>query len=237
MKTTKLVWTLLIVSTVVLGLIFFFILTTGEGQMSFIDKKEINETIRFTIINDLLHLFFIVIIGGLITLLFKWIEEDKRQGQIRIEIRTEYLKRLGRIYRNVKQVRRMLRTAGLTTKYGKEGESTVISGELKTIYLDKMKEINDLQLELEELKIDARALPPFVQMKKLENSLDIMENYLGEIVSEYEKYCPKIRNNEPVSLKMLTCLDEFTGEDKKNFKESFSEKYAAAIGEISKNLE
>ena len=82
-----------------------------------------------------------------------------------------------------------------------------------------------------------------------------MEDYLRQMLKEFESVSPLLKKNQPVDFMSLEYLDEFTGttnrnfsftdeknkrdDQKKNyrFKVHFSESYSTAINEIGKNLE
>ena len=82
------------------------------------------------------------------------------------ETRTNYLLRLGEIYRKVKAARRYLRAGGLTTKDTKDNDSGVAVLDIGPIaaqarlYSKQMQCINDAQLELEGLRFEAESLLP-----------------------------------------------------------------------------
>jgi len=82
-----------------------------------------------------------------------------------------------------------------------------------------------------------------------------MEDYLRQMLKEFESVSPLLKKNQPVDFMSLEYLDEFTGTTNRNFsfrgkkikkmtrkkiivlKYNFSESYSTAINEIGKNLE
>ncbi len=80
-----------------------------------------------------------------------------------------------------------------------------------------MNVLNKYQLQLEELKIEALALPAFLENVKLTDHLEEMESYLRPILNEFEKYNPTIEKGEQIELNTLERLDEFTGSTHRTF--------------------
>ncbi|ESA32877.1 hypothetical protein N836_24120 [Leptolyngbya sp. Heron Island J] len=220
--------------------------------------SKINGEIRVEVVKSLLQFAVIIIVGGTVTALFKLIEiernrkqritEQKRnENRIRAEIRTDYLKRLGVIYRNVKASRRALRAIGLTTKYNNAPQS--LSPKHMETYKKQMIEINNAQLALEGLKIEAKSLPAFIILPTLHSNLEQMEDYLRQILGEYEKYGPLFDIGTSVNFSDLERLAEFTGKTKASFqfkkyakktnyrlKSHFSDVYESVIGMIRHQL-
>lgn len=266
MSTKKLVTILLVVFILTLLFIAFFSFHFDFILTSLLDDKSIKDTIRFEIIKSLLSLLVVALIGGLITYLFKSREETRKreydrqderrkQEQIRIDIRMDYFKRLGIIYRNIKNARRTLRAGGLTTAYQSNQDQVKplsVSGTLLSLYKEQMEVVNKYQLELEGLKIESKSLPAFVHLNNVYTYLGTMEDYLRKILNEFEAKSPLLNSESPVYFNELERLDEFTGRTTKNrvfkfsggeppaiyyrFTESFSNLYDKVIEEIGKNL-
>ncbi|MDJ0647424.1 MAG: hypothetical protein QNJ60_01850 [Xenococcaceae cyanobacterium MO_188.B19] len=164
-------------------------------------------------------------------------EQILKQDQLRAEIRTDYLKRLGVLYRRVKDARRSLRAAGLTTKF--ENSPDTLSDAQANAYKKEMQNLNHAQLELEALKIEAESLPAFVSINQLKENLEDMEKYLRKILKEYEKTSPILDSGIRIYWNRLKDLDEFTETAKKKtkrFNTQFSDPYYCAIKLISQNL-
>lgn len=170
-----------------------------------------------------------------------------KQDQLRAEIRADYLKRLGVLYREVKSARRSLRAAGLTTRFGNAPDT--LSEAEANAYKEEIQDLNHAQLELEALKIEASSLPTFASINNLTNHLRKMEDYLRQILKEYEKMCPILDSGESIYFSQLEHLDEFTGRTSRDFKfthyerasiyrlkSHFSEPYDDVIKLISQNL-
>lgn len=188
--------------------------------------EQVRGNIRVEVVKALLQLSVVIIIGGGVAALYKLIEvsraiqqealeRTRQENRIRAEIRTEFLNRLGSLYRAVKGARRTLRAGGLTTRFG-NAPSTINDGHAK-IYCEQMARINEAQLELEGLKIEAESFPAFVPLKNVDGNLRKMEDYLRQILGEYEKARPQLDSGHTVKFAELERLDEFTGSTGREF--------------------
>lgn len=153
------------------------------------------------LVKSLLQLTTVILIGGAITAVYKALESSRSDAKekeaavletnkLKQSIRIDYLLRLGKSYRAAKGTRRALRAAGLSTKYCYP-EKELIEGQLE-IYKEQMRILNQAQLELEELKIEATSLPSLLGLGELPNLLASMEKYLRNVVKEYEKVSSQI---------------------------------------------
>ncbi len=193
---------------------------------------------------SLFQLIVVVLIGGTVTALIKAFEtsnkenkesEEEKRRLIRLEdeklheeakfrsaIRSDYLKRVGTSYRVAKAVSRDLRAAGLTNKFNLS--PTILSEYQVTFYRESMTQINEAQLELEALKIEAMSLPDLVELPNLDNLLRSMEQYLGKILKEYQEVNPKLEHNrDSVSFEKMKRLNEFTGSASEGGSEGFED--------------
>jgi hypothetical protein len=212
------------------------------------------ETIRVEIIKSLLQLAVVIIIGTIVTALFKAVERSseqllkeaeqiRQQSRLRAETRVDYINRLGDLYRNIKSSRRALRAFGLTTKFITSHTPISINSNQINMYREQMERINEAQLELEKLKIEAKNLPNFASLKGVPENLESMEKYVGKIVSEFEEAFPLLESKRSIPPHMLKHLEEYTGDtDRQNygtkyrFKKHFAEPYDEVIAIISKSL-
>jgi hypothetical protein len=168
-------------------------------------------------------------------------ERLREKEQLWAEIRADYLKRLGVLYRYVKAARRSLRAAGLTTKFGKIPDT--LSKTQANIYKEEMQHLNHAQLELEALKIEAISLPTLASIGDLKKHLEKMEVYLRQILNEYENICPTLNSGESIKFSQLEHLNEFTERTSSNlrtqeklFKTQFLKPYDNVIKGISQHL-
>jgi hypothetical protein len=119
--------------------------------------------------------------------------------------------------------------------------------------MEQMNRLNDAQLELEGLKIEAESLPDFVELQNIPCRLYQMEQYLAEILGDYEETTPNLlvhdTDEQPVAFELPEPLREFTSKAKKDsecacdedqpgchFKSQFSKPYESVIEEISQSL-
>ena len=82
-----------------------------------------------------------------------------------------------------------------------------------------MKKINASQLDLEGMMLESERLPAFVDIGNLKEDLRTMEEYLRDILTEYEEWGPILESIEVEKRKFLKLsrLDEFTGTTNRNF--------------------
>jgi hypothetical protein len=247
--------------TIVLTLVVLFVIATVSviGLWSTTTNPRINDEIRVEVVKSLLQFAVIVIFGGTVTAILKLVEREGKLRQraaeqeasnirIRAIILENYLRRLGTIYRQVKASRRALRAAGLTTKFNKAPE--FLSHKQSQVYMQQMLALNDAQLELERLKIDAKSLPAFVPLPMLFTKLEIMEDYLRQILAEYEEHAPLLDiDSSNLKFADLVSLVEFTSGTKQDvhsgsykfknnyrLKSHFSNVYEAATYMIKSKL-
>ena len=241
MTSRKLIIILSITIVVVIGLIFIFINPFTYNILALLDAKDVKDTIRFEIIKSLLQLLVIVIIGGIVTQLFKAAEFSKQQAQIFLTLRMDFLKRLGDIYSAVKSSRRELRADGLTTKFG--GELNLNTAPKQKSYQKHMKSLNKLQLGLEELKRESQSSPALISYTSLVKELKRMEDYLKQVYNEFVPIQQRIEEEKTIELNELERLNEFTCSTKQpfsfksatkktdyRFKSHFSQSYKKIIG-------
>jgi hypothetical protein len=256
LQLTKILRTLVAIS-IVAGVtsILFYMFDTSDNK----DK------IRVEVVKYLLQLVVVIIIGGLvggsIAYYFKTEEEKQRhaleetekkreqaektaeqrrtQARARATTRTDYLNRVGNAYRSVKAARRALMADGLTTK--KKPTSDKFTGAQAQLYREEMKHINEAQLALEGLKIEAERLPEFIPLGPIASELKKMESYLRRILLEYEENWPDIEADNPVVFGNLRWLVAFTGPaedevDGKSFEKDLAKPYQEVVKIVSRHL-
>ena len=205
--------------------------------------------ISMEIVKSLLQLTLVVGIGALTSFLFrrhegqrKKQEEERlatsRQAELRRTFLQRFLQTTGKAYREVKSVRRQLRAAGLTSKYGLP--PTKILDAQREILNEKMQRLNAVQLDLEGIKKEVRYLPQFAGLTQLEQHFRAMEKYLRKILSEFEEWNGKRTSqanaedgegqNRVTGGERMTLarLEEFTSEFQyeKDFNQKFSKQYS-----------
>lgn len=238
MTTNRLTAILSVGVVIVIGLIILFSRRFSSDIVPLFGEKEVlKDTIQFEVIKSLLHLLVVIILGGIVAGLFKAAENAKQRTQVLHDLRLNYLKRLGVLYRAAKASRRELRAGGLSTKY--ENDPNLNTEDKRQLYIDQMKRINKIQLRLEDLKKEAITSPALQPYKSVFHDVEKMEKYLSEILDEFAKAFQKLQKGETINFKRLEKLDEFTGSTRneitfssgKNyrFKSHFSKPYDNVI--------
>jgi hypothetical protein len=153
-------------------------------------------------------------------------EERQMQEENRNQYRKEVLANLNHLYAKTKTARRMLRAKGFTTQwYGSEDDSRLVKQSVYDLY---MNDINQCQLGLEAIRKEIFiGNSIFLDPAMIAGNLKQMDDYLGKLISEYEKKLPCFKG-EPEVLKMedLPDLKQFLSKAKVpgGFKENFSRK-------------
>ena len=247
MTTNKLFWYLK--AGAIVTLIFIGILGSVLLQGS-IDPDSMQGSVGLETLKSLLHLLVVIIIGGVVTYLFKSTEATRQQEQAFLTIRMALFDKLNRLYHEVKDVREELRKNNLSTKGGNKPD--INSPRSKEAYYKEMDRLQALRRRIEELKREAIAFPAFNQYKMVRVRIAYMEKYLGKIVSEYLMAKKDLDDNKPVVFENLSYLVEFTGDVKKfksekdeeeediklhnSFKEDFSEQFGKVSADLASNV-
>ena len=151
--TTKRLRNFLIAGLATTLLLLFYYSYSFE-EKSFIVDKPLPNTIRIEVVKSLLHLLVVIIIGGIITALFKASEVNREQSRLKAETWKEYLKNIRKNYQDVKLARRSLTAGGLTNKNG--NITSQLTPSQIELYINQMQIINKSQIELEPLKIESK---------------------------------------------------------------------------------
>ena len=217
---------------IIIFLAILFILSVA-GLIVLANNSDLEDkTFERTISDTLLKIISGTVIGTAAALLVSDYSEKQLERKNRDQFKKDVLLRLQNLYAKTKNARRMLRAKGFTTQwYGKEDDSCLVKQSVYDLY---MNDINGSQLELEAIRkeIDARK-SIFSDPKLITDNLKTMDDYLGELISEYEKNLPGFKGEPAVlEIKDLQDLKKFissakiTDESKINpFKEKISRKY------------
>jgi hypothetical protein len=135
-------------------------------------------TFRGELAKSLIQLGSIAIFGALAGAFIKFFldedirtrELDRQNTQRKIELYNGFINRTGSAYREAKASRRRLRSAGLTGKY--DAQPTALSQAQWELYCDEALKISDIQLRLEQLKIEATTYP---DLKDLRDEVDAQD--------------------------------------------------------------
>jgi hypothetical protein len=214
------------------------------------------EGLEREIVKSLFQLSLITIIGGTAAAWSKhlWEEEVRQRDAVREEqarerdrlreaaaqrtaIYRDYMARVGAAYRSAKLIRRTLRAEGLWPAGG--GAVNTLTAPNALAYGEQMRRLNEVQLTLEDLKMEAKHHPELREKAELYKFLLEMEHYLRDITSEYEETMAKLRGGAQPALSNLKYLDEFTDSSNAKGKQTklrFEQHFASAYGEVARLL-
>ncbi|WP_276484543.1 hypothetical protein [Paraflavitalea pollutisoli] len=123
----------------------------------------------------------------------RWQVEQERDAQRIVvrnknELKKDLIRRISHIYNEAKAARRMLRAKALSTAYN---DRNVVNANLYIKpYAQYLEVLNDLQLELENIKEEVRfnktSVTFYTKEAAIYAGLQAMEDYLGEVIAEYE---------------------------------------------------
>lgn len=218
-----------IILTTLAGLLVVFLcgaaLLAILGELPTADRAKV----FIEMAKAILQFVVVVLLGGLVG--FAVQNYDKRRiGQSALQtFRQEYLRNLAKTYRETKRIRRRLRAAGLTTKYG--DEAPALNATRRKLYSEQMDILNEVQLELEELNAEAKNIPgAFSDAKALCRAVHTMESYLHDIFDEFSQKWAGLATDPPgVVFGDLGKLADFTGPfEKSQFRKKFTDKFSEA---------
>jgi hypothetical protein len=217
------------------------VLVIIAAAIAFLWKSAEPDTIQREIVKSLLQLGVVVVLGSAISAVIKAIDQDRIKAQEAAALRTDYLRRVGSAYRSAKAVRRNLRAAGLTRRYGPPPD--FVGKKHLGRFQKEMRRLNEAQLGLEALKIEASSLPEYHRSSEIASSIEKMEKYLRGILREYERYEPHLVEGTNVPFSEFPRLDEFTESARAKgkpedyqLKRDFALSYDLVVALISKDL-
>ena len=216
LTTGWLILILLILFLVSLGIAYYFV---NRGPL----PNDSEGKIRIEIIKSLLEFLVVIIIGGTVAALFKVHERNQEQAKIRIQMKLDFIKRIGELYRIVKSSRRLLRFKEIRISSVNDAPKE-LTQEQREFYVKQMLLLNDVQLEIEAYKIAWENSFLFEKRELIVKYLERMEKYLNKIISQFEEHGHFMVMGEQIDYKNFSYLWEFTAksdneflkEDKKN---------------------
>jgi len=186
--------------------------------MGFVIRPQ-NGTVEMEVAKSALQVLVVTVIGGLVSLgsleyQRRRQQEDKERDLLRIDLeyREDLLKstltRAMKGYTDVKVARRKFRALGRETR-GDPGKVYVVAAE----YDAHMEAINRAQIDFENLVRDVETSEhAFRRPADLVRSLKTIEDYLGDVIEEYEEQRPTFTERSAgTELSTLTSLKEFVG--------------------------
>jgi hypothetical protein len=174
-----------------LGIALAFVLSALLLADEKLLHKRIQAGIGMEPFKLVLQFLLITVAGGAVLAL---IDSEARRRELRrqeIERRSnlynDFIRRTGTAYRDAKSCRRKLRAAGLSPA------PEIFSENQWQTYCAEMQKLNDVQLALEQLKIEAGTHPDLRRVEAgthpdlVSSLIEKMEKYLGDLISEFEK--------------------------------------------------
>ncbi len=222
--------TVLLVTTIISLALALIIAIFGEAEAK--DRAAI----LIEASKAIFQFLFVIMLGGLATLLINSFDKRRRGYKALQDFRQEFLDGVSTSYQDAKRARRVLRTGGLTKKFGDQNPS--MTKDRRDAYQDQMLRLNEVQLALERLKIEAGNFPgAFSASVKLEQCLQQMEAYLRNVTKEYEQHWSGLAKDPPtVRFDQLLELDDFTGPFAETRFSEFSTNYYTALRLIRRDL-
>lgn len=233
--------------TIVIFLSVLFILSLTALIIIASNYDVSKDSFGRTITDALLTIISVSVIGTVISLLVadynrkqSVVEKAKEERQMVKKNRDEYRKKvldtINRYYAKAKNARRMLRAKGFSTPYYKnENDSCLLSS---SVYDQAMDDINDCQLALESIKEEITTnRSAFSNAALISYNLKEMEGYLGDLISEYEKYRPAFAGN-PLAYQIgqLGKLKEFIAKANPKKQDGFKARFSTTCNEIRKEI-
>lgn len=213
---------LLIAIPVILALsgIFFIIIF-------FPSNREDQYKLKIEFVKILVQFFLVSIIGGIFIHEFNRVREKTKNKN---EFRKLLLTNMARSYFKVKKVRRILEAIRL-----KENKSNQNVMPYPTFEM-QMKDLIDVQLEFEflhqQIQIFSTAFENEKRWDELSNDTKDIEQYLNNIIDEYQKSSP---TNNLIDTSKMTQLKEFI-DNTGIFREKFSELFYRSVDLFQKEI-
>jgi len=238
----KLVTTPGVIIFIVLGLMLILSVT---GLNIVVKRMDVSKnTFGRTLTDTLLTIISTGIIGTVLAMLlanYKGIqsnlEKEREKRQLRENNRDQYRKdsldKLNKLYRKAKNARRMLRAKGFAT-LNENDEDLLIRSEYDLF----MDDINDSQLELEDIRGQiSTSQSAFLNPGGLESNLKDMDDYLGKLIRDYEKFRAGFSGNPPTRrIGDFPDTKSFLAHGGEDFKKYFSKKCKLIREEIRKDI-
>lgn len=146
---------------------------TGRAQLS------------IEVCKSLLQLIVVILLGGLVTWIIKYLENTKKADKALNEFRLEFINKLSSVDESVMKSRRVLRSVGLIRKAG------VITPAQIGVYDEQIACLLDAEIGVGRLIRDLQNFrDAFSSNVVLEQKLKGMERFLRALLDEYEHLRP-----------------------------------------------
>ena len=188
----------------------------------------------------------LIFLGGSASVLFKEISKNKTQYDEQNRLHKEIVKnlydRLIKAYSETKQIRRLIKARVLT--YTRDPKGEVIRNNegksRKSVYVEPydiyMERLSKIQLEFEFFRFQLTSNPSILGVPDLSKSLGSLDNYLGDIIFEYQERRRKFKPDSLTQeISFLPKLGEFVLDYDKgfSFKTGFKDHFYKAINGLS----
>src|ERR1044072_811934 len=162
--------------------------------------------VKIEVIRALLSLPIVLILGGIVSQLFKYVDQRREDSNSLAVFREDLRKRLGEAYARAKECRRLLRMAGFTEEVFVKPIRKAPN--LIEAYSCRMEVLNEVQLDLEKLWQEMDCFRcAFSSPDRLLKRVKIMSGYLRRLIDEYEENLPILKNSrDELSLSELKAL-------------------------------
>ena len=203
---------------------------------------DLQKKVLFELSKTLVCLPVVLVLGGLISEVFKKFEQRRQDALQRLEINRQtnqelqlfrhgIRKQLNECYLSVKRCRRALRVAGLTDS--RLNASEPLTETTAAAYREQLEVVNSLQLDLEKIRHEVGTFArSFSECAKLAHSIKRMSFYLLRLVKEYETNSLQ-RDGGDSALSEFSALRSFTGptdvKGRGTFKSDFCDRYSRAV--------
>ena len=171
------------------------------------------DDVLFELAKASFQLLIVIILGGLVSLVFRNIDASRDQRRTRDELRFEALQKMVETYHDLKAVRRNLRFAGLRD----------YSGPLRCEQVDALRKgmetILKVHLAVEQFLRELSTRTIFDSNDQINTQLQLLNVYVEEIVSEWEAKGGLFWRDTPDSrVTDLPKLQELLGPAKNSFR-------------------
>jgi len=193
----------------------------------FPSNREDQYKLKIEFVKILVQFFLVSIIGGIFIHEFNRVREKTKNKN---EFRKLLLTNMARSYFKVKKVRRILEAIRLKENKSHQNVMPYPTFEMQ------MKDLIDVQLEFEflhqQIQIFSTAFENEKRWDELSNDTKDIEQYLNNIIDEYQKSSP---TNNLIDTSKMTQLKEFI-DNTGIFREKFSELFYRSVDLFQKEI-
>lgn len=219
MKTAKIA-----LSTLLIVTLFAVIYLAWSGNVTDIYSETYKTAIQ---------LLVVAVTGHVVTFLVTKLNHEREEIRAKDEFRRNIIEKLNKQFIEVKRLRRLIRASNTPSGGG-------YPAFVKVEDYDKlMEEINEIQLQIEVLAKETEAFQGiFSAHAELQNNIDKMEEYLNNIINEYEHVAPEATGDPLVySLASVPQASDLLGPYQgSSFRTEFVKTYYEALDKVRSEL-